>query len=234
LNRTDPKNPVNVYKAINKLGLTARRGMVLREYGMDMSIISENNLKSKMSDKAIIEEISDKFDGNFIARNKVEVDENIDPDNDIIDVEYEDVSEERKEQQQALPERQVQAEEVEIPDNISTKETPLKIFVDGSDIKGTGQIGYGAVVRYGDTDYEISGIGSKEEFAKRYDLDESQIENAVSNPTMELLGTVETLKTFQNSSEHINILQDYEGAMKWLTDQWKAKKPWIKDLVEEG
>lgn len=119
-------------------------------------------------------------------------------------------------------------------DKLSTLEKPLKIYVDGSDIKGTGQIGYGAVVNYATTDYELSGISDKNEFAEKYGLSKEDIVHGVSNPTMELLGTVETLKLFENTSEHLNILQDYEGVKEWLEGRWKAKKSYIAGLVKEG
>ena len=117
---------------------------------------------------------------------------------------------------------------------VTTPEKPLKVYTDGSDIKGTGTIGYGAYVEYGGKSYEMSGVADKLEFVKKYGLEGAEATNAVSNPTMELLGAVKILEAFKNTGHHVEIIADYEGVNKWLNNEWAAKKPWIKDLVQEG
>jgi ribonuclease HI len=120
----------------------------------------------------------------------------------------------------------------------------LEIFVDGSDIKGTGKLGYGAAVEHNGKMYKMSGT----EESAAYKSIKSRFPDAkFSNPTMEMLGLVMTLDAFKNSAEHIVIRQDYKGAVNygalWNRSEgslqrepkpWKAKEPYIQFLVEKA
>ena len=126
----------------------------------------------------------------------------------------------------------------------TTKDNPIQIYVDGSDIKGTGLLGFGAYSEYNNSKYELSGTNEsgagKELQAKFPNL-------KFSNPTMEMLGLLETLKQFTNTSEHIVINQDYAGAVNYnglwnksegsnqrANKPWNAKEPYIKYIVAEA
>ena len=129
---------------------------------------------------------------------------------------------------------------------ISTPSTPIQIYSDGSDIKGTGAIGYGAVFKFGGNMYGLSGTETSEEVNKLKQI----FPNAkFSNPTMEMLALTATLEHFANLgiAEHLEINQDYKGAVNygklWNYSEgsnqrepkpWNAKEPYIKHLVERA
>ncbi|HZW39241.1 MAG TPA: RNase H family protein [Ignavibacteriaceae bacterium] len=112
---------------------------------------------------------------------------------------------------------------------VTSKKNPIVIYTDGSDIKGTGKLGYGIWFEYMGKEYKISGVEDAEIFKIRYG-----IENSVSNPTMEMKALVECLKVFQGQSIHLLIKSDYEGVQKWLNGSWKTKEPYIRDLVKQA
>lgn len=129
---------------------------------------------------------------------------------------------------------------------ISTRENPIQIYSDGSDIKGTGAIGYGSVFEYNEKHYGISGTEVGNEVLK---LKEMFPDAKFSNPTMEMLALATTLEYFASLGivEHIEVNQDYKGAVNYGelwdhsegSDQreakaWKAKEPYIKHLVERS
>jgi ribonuclease HI len=127
---------------------------------------------------------------------------------------------------------------------LSTPATPLEIFVDGSDIKGTGKLGYGAAVEFNGQMYKMSGTEESKAMKSFQALFPG---TKFSNPTMEMLGLVMTLDSFKNSSEHIVIRQDYKGAVNygalWERSEgslqrepkpWKAKEPYIQYLVQKA
>lgn len=129
---------------------------------------------------------------------------------------------------------------------LSTQQSPLQIYSDGSDIKGTGSIGYGAVFEHNGEQYGISGTESGEEVAK---LKELFPDTKFSNPTMEMLALTTVLEHFANSgkAEHIEINQDYKGAVNydglWQHSEgsnqraekpWNAKEQYIAHLVERA
>lgn len=129
---------------------------------------------------------------------------------------------------------------------ISSKEAPLQIYSDGSDIKGTGNIGYGSVFELDGKEYGISGTQESEEVKK---LQEKFPDAKFSNPTMEMLALTTTLEHFANvgNGEDIVINQDYKGAVNYQglwehsegsqqrdTKAWKAKEPYIAHLVERA
>ena len=127
---------------------------------------------------------------------------------------------------------------------LSTPSSPLQIYSDGSDIKGTGAIGYGSVFMYNGNEYGISGTEQSQEVKQ---LQEKFPNAKFSNPTMEMLALATTLEHFAKSGlgEHIQINQDYKGAVNYgklweysegsnqrADKPWKAKEVYIKHLVE--
>ena len=127
---------------------------------------------------------------------------------------------------------------------ITSKENPMQIYVDGSDIKGTGAIGYGAYAEYNNKTYELSGTNESDSVKE---LQKKFPQATFSNPTMEMLGLLETLKKFATTSEHIVINQDYKGAISygelWNYSEgseqrpdkpWNAKEAYIKDIVGQS
>lgn len=129
---------------------------------------------------------------------------------------------------------------------LSTAEQPLQIYSDGSHIKGTTQIGYGAVFEYNGRQYGLSGTEQSIEVTKLKNLFSDA---EFSNPTMEMLALTSVLEYFANTgkSEHIQINQDYKGAVNygklWSYSEgsqqreakpWRASKPYIIHLVDRA
>jgi len=106
-------------------------------------------------------------------------------------------------------------------------ETPkcLKIYTDGSHIKNktNGYIGYGAYCLFNGTEYHLSKTITPE-LLIRYGITTTEI----SNPTAEFLAFSEVLTKFANTGFHTFCFYiDYIGVNKWLSGEWKAKKPYI-------
>jgi len=127
---------------------------------------------------------------------------------------------------------------------LSSRENPVKIYSDGSDIKGTGRIGFGAVYEYNGTMYGLSGTEEGDDVKQ---LKERFPDAKFSNPTMEMLALVKTLESFSGTGEHLSIFQDYKGAVNynelWNYSEgsqqreakpWNAKEEYIKYLVERA
>ncbi|MDP4114999.1 MAG: AAA family ATPase [Bacteroidota bacterium] len=109
------------------------------------------------------------------------------------------------------------------------KSDPIVVYTDGSDIKGTGMIGYGVWFNYQGKEYKISGIENVNEFKQKY-----KIENDVSNPTMEMKALAACLKEFKDKKVDLVIKSDYKGVQKWVLGLWKINKDYIRDLVFEA
>jgi len=133
---------------------------------------------------------------------------------------------------------------LKLASTLSTTDQPLTIYVDGSDANKQSKdniIGYGAQFSYNGKTYGLSGT--------KMDVDAilSQFKDMkVSNPTMEMLGLLEVLKRFKNTSEHLLIRQDYSGAVNYpglwehsmgseqrADKPWTPKEPYIKYIVDE-
>ena len=125
---------------------------------------------------------------------------------------------------------------------MSTPDAPLQVYSDGSDIKGTGKLGFGAVFEFKGKEYTISGTEVSPEVRQ---LSAKHPEAKFSNPTMEMLALVTALNSFKNTKEHIQINQDYKGAVNygalWYYSEgseqreskpWNAKEPYIRTLVD--
>ena len=127
---------------------------------------------------------------------------------------------------------------------VSTPEQPLEIYVDGSHIKGTGMLGYGAAVKHNGRTLSMSGT----EESKAFKSFQAKFPSAkFSNPTMEMLGLVMTLNTFKDTAEHLVIKQDYKGVVNygalWNRSEgslqrepkpWNAKETYIQYLVDKA
>jgi len=127
---------------------------------------------------------------------------------------------------------------------LSTPTAPIKIYSDGSDIKGTGRIGFGAVYEYNGTMYGLSGTEEGDDVKQ---LKQRFPDAEFSNPTMEMLALVKTLESFSGTAEHLSIFQDYKGAVNynelWNYSEgsaqreakpWNAKQVYIKHLVDRA
>jgi len=125
----------------------------------------------------------------------------------------------------------------------TTKDNPVEIYSDGSDIKGTGQLGYGAWYEWNGKEYSLSGTETSDIIE---DLSIRFPGIKFSNPTMEMIALYEVVKRFGNTSENLLIRQDYKGAVNynelWNYSEgseqrepkpWNAKEPHIKYLVEQ-
>lgn len=104
----------------------------------------------------------------------------------------------------------------------------VHIYTDGSHIKGTRLLGFGAWCKFNDQEYWLSGVGTPEWMEKTYGIRS----NRISNPTMELVACCQILELFQYHKVHILLYVDYEGVAKWIQGKWRAKKPYIKILVD--
>ena len=125
---------------------------------------------------------------------------------------------------------------------LSTKDNPLTIFVDGSHQdkqSREAKLGYGAYMEYEGAEYSLSGNSEDvKKLLRNFDKFD------ISNPTAELLGLLVTLRTFECTSEHVLIRQDYKGAINfgelWChsenssqhdTKPWKPKECYIRHIV---
>jgi len=106
----------------------------------------------------------------------------------------------------------------------------VEIYTDGSHIKGTDKIGYGACFEDPDNNeklYKLSNKLNMKAFEKRY-------HEKVSNPTTELIAVLMSIKSLVGLKDHVFIVySDYEGVQKWLNKKWKIKKKYILDIVNE-
>ena len=239
-------NPI--YKLVAKKSYS-NRGQIIKEYGMPKSIVPSNNtpnpsIKDVMAmlssnkfatenptlanpifydfSSSLVKEyrdqiLEDDMESLLVEKPKTEVTE-------VPVLEVETEGEEVAEPYTATTEIEETTEDMK---PLSTKEKPLQIYTDGSDIKGTGQIGSGVWFEHAGKEYSRSNIYDVDAFRKQYNITES-----VSNPTMEIIALVNALDEFKNTSEHLVIYSDYEGVQKWVSGEWKAKKPYIKDLVD--
>ena len=127
--------------------------------------------------------------------------------------------------------------------------TKATIYVDGSHIKGTAKLGFGAWGKISvngelyPEPFKLSGTHENSSFQKV--MKKFQGEKP-SNPTMELFGLLMTLSKFINVKNlELELCQDYNGAVNYgklwnvssgktraTKGPWQAKVPYIKYLVE--
>lgn len=126
---------------------------------------------------------------------------------------------------------------------MSSKSSPIQVFSDGSDIKGTGNIGYGATFEYNNKFYDFSGTNEDPDVQALQKMFPAE---KFSNPTMEMFALLKVVQAFTNTKEHIVINQDYKGAVNynglWQRAEgsiqrdpkpWTAKVGYIKYIVDE-
>lgn len=141
----------------------------------------------------------------------------------------------------------MQEEEVQNSLRPQSKVT-ASIYVDGSHIKGTKRLGFGAWGKISvngkptATDFILSGTEENKVFKK---IAKKFPNEKFSNPTMELFGLFMTIAKFVRvPNAHITVYQDYSGAVNfgylWSISSgkprakkaWAAKVPYIKFIVE--
>ena len=111
------------------------------------------------------------------------------------------------------------------------------IYSDGSDFKKTNhRLGIGAVLIQEDK----NGLGKKvDELSQEISLDYVKTvygTSDCSNPTMEMLAVLESLKSFSRHisiNDSVVIYADYLGVSKWLNKEWKINKPYIQRIFYE-
>lgn len=104
----------------------------------------------------------------------------------------------------------------------------LHVYIDGSHRKGTRRLGFGAWCCYDNKEYWMSGNPTTRWIKNKYGI----MSRRVSNPTMELIACCQILEMFQFITINLLIYVDYVGVSKWIKGQWKAKKSYIKILVD--
>jgi len=107
----------------------------------------------------------------------------------------------------------------------------IEIFTDGSHFKhGDNYLGIGVFCIHKDKEYKLSDH-CDEKLLKEYEI----LETKVSNPTSEFICFAETLKLLRNvKNPYIFVFKiDYEGVGKWMNNEWKCKKPYIKKIKEK-
>lgn len=98
---------------------------------------------------------------------------------------------------------------------ISTKENPIVVYVDGSDIKGTGAIGFGVNTTFNNQEYSISGAFETSDLTKfEKDLGIT-LQNTPSNGVMEFYGSLVALRNTPKE-EFVTIKQDLESVQLWI------------------
>jgi hypothetical protein len=93
---------------------------------------------------------------------------------------------------------------------LSTKEKPIIVYVDGSDIKGTGAIGFGVNTTYDNKEYSISGSFDTNNLSSLEKDLGIKLKNKPSNAVMEFYGSLVALRNTPEN-EYIVIRQDLEG-----------------------
>lgn len=107
----------------------------------------------------------------------------------------------------------------------------IEIFTDGSHFKhGDGYLGIGVFCIYDNKEYKLS-KNCDENLLKEYGITETN----VSNPTGEFVAFAETLKLLRSvKNNYVFVFKiDYEGVGKWMNNEWKCKKPYIKKIKEK-
>ncbi len=108
----------------------------------------------------------------------------------------------------------------------------IEIYTDGSHFKGSDRVGSGICFTHPDSKNIIYTHSAKLNVAKFRDLYSGV---TVSNPTAELMAAVKVMELLNGITNHkLIIYSDYNGVQNWLKGNWKASKPYIKDITEKG
>lgn len=108
----------------------------------------------------------------------------------------------------------------------------MNVFTDGSDLgkhNNSDNLRYGVVAAINEnTVFKISGRIDLVEFEQKYQC-------RASNPYAELYAIYSFVRSVQQNPNIKNVMftiySDYEGVQKWINGEWKAKKPYIRQLV---
>jgi ribonuclease HI len=105
-------------------------------------------------------------------------------------------------------------------DALTSYERPLKIFTDGSSVQDKQILGYGAYFVFANEEYKMSGNAIDVNRILNNYKEDFTIEDLLKvsknpSPTMELMGILETLRKFSNTSEHLYILTDQENNVNY-------------------
>ena len=115
----------------------------------------------------------------------------------------------------------------------TTEDFPLEVYVDGSDIKGTGAIGFGVNTTIEDSDYAISGAFDISDLSKLENDLGITIEGAPSNGAMEFYGSLVAIRNTP-VGEYIKINQDLEAVQMWILSGLIQDIAGKQDLSERG
>lgn len=95
-------------------------------------------------------------------------------------------------------------------------------------------VGFGAWCSHEGQEYELSEQCSLE-VIKRFGLTEKDFK-VISNPTAEFLALAYLLDTLSDVVEQqevkLIVYSDYVGVQKWVSGEWKAKKPYIRKIKQ--
>jgi ribonuclease HI len=128
-----------------------------------------------------------------------------------------------------------QKQPIQTQARFSSPDKPLQVFVDGSDIKQAGKLGFGVYLKHGDKEHSISGHynkfeGGLEKMSK--ELGE-EIKGDPSNGVMELYGSLVAIQNTP-SFEFVQIYQDLEGVQLWILSRIIMRVTDNTHLSEKG
>lgn len=101
----------------------------------------------------------------------------------------------------------------------------VKIWTDGSHIKGTTKMGFGIYVCAGDKTGEVSVSASPPYLQTLFGL--ADVSAVPSNPTLELAAAVLALRMaapFADRISHVTLYADYNGVVNYANSAWDAKR----------
>ena len=265
-------NPI--YKPINKKGFY-EKGSLLKETGIRdrQSIVKQNNLRTQLSDTQVVKFAEQKipafksipFDNQQIVDRAL-----VQKEEYVQNLAIELMEEQRGENKRIMDatvfdedvaetpsidvkkEVKIDTDNADIksnPESLSNYAKPIVIYVDGSVTDRKESYGYGSWAEYNGKEYQLSGVKEDVDAQLKEILPENVFNDLMKqdqfNPSVELLGLINTLEQFQNTAEHLVIRQDYIGSVSYigLSDRakddphrqnWKAKQPHIRLLVDRA
>lgn len=186
-----------------------KKARFFHQYGLPENIIETNKEKDKIGELTvdIKNKLSQRFAGNFVELSRE-------------DIYFNNVT--KQEEQKVLSE--ISYSVVMVKNKLSNEADPIKIFTDGSDIKGTGQIGSGVWLEYNGVSYGSSTTKTREDIISEFSMTQEEIDavrpgdkgkndNTFSNGVMESYGIYDALRAFENTGEHLHILSDNENSV---------------------
>lgn len=110
------------------------------------------------------------------------------------------------------------------------KEERIEIYTDGSHIKGTNLLGWGAYSNINGVEHKLAGQINSQKL-REYDIHEK-----VSNPTAEFIAFVSVLEKLETLSFKKKVIFkiDYDGVGNWMNGTWKATKSYIRKLRDRA